>query len=57
MSKKHLLTITLISVAVAVVGVIVLKIMGCSNQIIIISSVVGGIAGALSPTFLAKRRK
>ena len=56
MKNNPLLTIALISLIVAVVIVVVLKILGHSNPTVVGGGVAGGIAGAISASLL-KRQK
>jgi preprotein translocase subunit SecG len=57
MKKYPLLLICLISALAAIVVVVVLKFLGHDNPTVIGGGVAGGIAGAISPSLLKRKKK
>jgi hypothetical protein len=55
MKKNPLLTISLVSVLVAILVVVVLKLLGYDNPTVIGGGVAGGVIGAISSTVLKKK--
>jgi len=57
MDKNKILFIALVSVLVAVVTVVVLKILGHSNPTVAGGAITGGVIGAISSVFLRKGKE